>query len=58
MYEYPAPKERYRRITCVGSSKSAGNMWPACPVHFLNSQNYRKFYFSSSALINEKFIFQ
>jgi len=45
MHEHPAPRKRYKRISCVGSSKSAGNMWLACPVH---SQNYRKFYFSSS----------
>ena len=26
-------------------------MWPACPVHFLNLQDYWKFYFSSSGSV-------
>ena len=46
--KYPASKERYRRSSCGGCSKSAGNELPKFPVHFLNSLNYRKFnYFSS-----------
>jgi len=46
--EYPASKERYRRSSHGGYSKSAGNVLPKFPVHFLNSLNYRKFNFFSS----------
>ena len=46
--KYPASKERYRRSSCGGCSKSAGNVLPKFLLHFLNSLNYRKFnYFSS-----------